>query len=256
MSKNQYQRERAFYNREVEDRWTEDLFDRSVQEARSELLDGEYRHYDRYHYTYALLGNLAGKRILECGCGVGLHAVLLAMMGGRVSGFDIAEKSAEMTLKHARRCGVGDRVDVTIAAAEDMAYRSESFDLVVGFVALHHFDLSRTIPEIVRVLKPHGRAIFMEPLAESRMLRVVRRLIPLSDHESPGGRQLRYRDIEEIRPYFSTVSYREFELLTRLTRVPVMKRYIPQFRAIDYWLLRHLPMLRRYGRLFVIEMEK
>ncbi|MBI4530441.1 MAG: class I SAM-dependent methyltransferase [Candidatus Latescibacteria bacterium] len=256
MSRNRYQREQAFYNREIADRWTEDLFDRRVQEARRELLEGKYRRYDRYHYTYVLLGNLVGKRILECGCGTGLHTVLLSMMGARVSGFDIAEKAAEMALKNAKRLGVGDRIDITVAAAEDMAYRSASFDLVVGFVALHHFDLSKTIPEILRVLKPHGRAIFMEPLAESRVLRAVRRLIPLSDHESPGGRQLRYKDIEEIRPYFSKVSYKEFELLTRLTRIPVMKRYIPQIRAIDCWLLHHLPTLRRYGRLFVIEMEK
>ena len=52
------------------------------------------------------------------------------------------------------------------------------FDAVLGKQILHHLDLGVAIPEIVRVLRPGGRAVFLEPLIHNPLLEGYRRLTP------------------------------------------------------------------------------
>lgn len=248
--------EREHYNREIVARWSEEAFDARFVAAKEEMLTGPRPKWDRYHYAYGLLGDIDGKRILECGCGTGLHTLLMASAGGSVSGFDVAEMAVETTVRNAGRLSMAGRVDGAVAAAEELPYRTGCFDLVVGFVALHHFDLSRALPEISRVLRPGGRAVFMEPFAGSRLLRGLRLLVPMSDRESPGGRQLRESDLAAIRCHFSQFRCKEFELLTRLTRLFFLHRLVPLLRRLDHWCLCRFPILRRFARIVVLEMRK
>jgi 2-polyprenyl-3-methyl-5-hydroxy-6-metoxy-1,4-benzoquinol methylase len=50
--------------------------------------------------------NLAGRRVLEIGCGMGLHSELMARAGANVSAVDISDTSIEATRRrcHAQGC--------------------------------------------------------------------------------------------------------------------------------------------------------
>ncbi|MPY87967.1 MAG: methyltransferase domain-containing protein [Luteitalea sp.] len=143
------------------------------------------RHYGA-HPTYpifqrmmALLGeDLAGKRILEYGCGLGWITKEIARRGAQVFAFDISAEAVAKTRKSLEAANLLDRCTVEVMGGEDLHYPDDSFDLVVGFAILHHLDQERALTELRRVLKPGGRALFAEPLASNPVINLYRRLTP------------------------------------------------------------------------------
>jgi SAM-dependent methyltransferase len=107
-----------------------------------------------------LLGDVAGRRVLEVGCGSAMCSRWLAAHGARPVAFDI---SAGM-LRHARAgaARTGIPVPLVQADAEHLPFADASFDLActafgaVAFVA----DSARVMREVARVLRPGGRWVF------------------------------------------------------------------------------------------------
>ena len=48
-------------------------------------------------------------------------------------------------------------------AVEQLGFKKEVFDVVTGSGILHHLNIELALPEIHRILKPHGYFIFFEP---------------------------------------------------------------------------------------------
>jgi SAM-dependent methyltransferase len=110
-----------------------------------------------------LLGDpseLAGKRVLEMGCGSAPCSRWLAARGARPVGLDL---SAAM-LRHAAAAGSRSGIDVPLvqAGAERLPFGDDSFDLAcsafgaIPFVA----EPGRVMREVARVLRPGGRFVF------------------------------------------------------------------------------------------------
>src|SRR5437762_12468076 len=57
-------------------------------------------------YRFRVLGSLAGKKVLDVGCGDGINAVLLAKLGAEVTGIDISPKAIELAERRAEISGV------------------------------------------------------------------------------------------------------------------------------------------------------
>ncbi|MEU7040016.1 class I SAM-dependent methyltransferase [Streptomyces varsoviensis] len=104
----------------------------------------------------ALAGDVAGRRILDAGCGSGALFAALRDRGAMVSGFDA---SAEM-LQLARR-RLGDGADLRVAdLGGPLPYPDDTFDDVVASLVLHYLeDWGSALAELRRVLKPGGRLI-------------------------------------------------------------------------------------------------
>ena len=102
-----------------------------------------------------LLGNVAGRRVLEVGCGAAAAARWLGGQGAEVVGVDL---SAGM-LRHARPFP-----SVVLVQADAMAlpFAAGSFDLAcTAFGAVPFVDDSaRVMREVYRVLRPGGRWVF------------------------------------------------------------------------------------------------
>lgn len=103
-----------------------------------------------------LLGEVAGRRILDVGCGAGPLMVALRERGAQVAGFDA---SPAMVALAGQRLGPG--ADVLVAdIAEHLPFEAEQFDDVVASLVLHYLeDWSGALAELRRVLRPGGRLV-------------------------------------------------------------------------------------------------
>ena len=106
--------------------------------------------------TLALAGDVAGRRILDAGCGSGPLFAALRDRGAVVTGFD---KSAGM-LELARR-RLGDGADLRVAdLGRPLPFPGGAFDDVIASLVLHYLeDWAGPLAELRRVLRPGGRLI-------------------------------------------------------------------------------------------------
>lgn len=113
-----------------------------------------------------VLGDVAGKDVLELGCGAAQWSILLAKQGARPVGLDNSERQ----LEHARdaMAEAGVEFPLVHAAAEAVPLPDESFDVVFcDHGALSWSDPYITVPEAARVLRLGGLLAFSvtSPLA-------------------------------------------------------------------------------------------
>jgi ubiquinone/menaquinone biosynthesis C-methylase UbiE len=103
-----------------------------------------------------LAGDVAGRRILDAGCGSGPIAAALRDRGATVTGFD---SSAGM-LELARR-RLGPDADLHLAdLASPLPFPDGAFDDVIAALVLHYLeDWTGPLAELRRVLRPGGRLI-------------------------------------------------------------------------------------------------
>lgn len=210
-------------------------------------------------YAYHLLGDVAGKRVVDFGCGSGANTALLAGRGAHVWAIDI---SADLLRLGQRRLWLSGRADGATfigASAHDLPFPDSSIDVVFGIAILHHLDLDLVSKEVRRVLKPGGRAIFQEPVRNSAMLRFLRSLIPYRAPDiSPYERPLTDEELRRFASGFSTWSVRAFGLPhTQIgPLLPVVKHYCRALFAWDRRLLDWMPALAHYASVRVIALTK
>jgi 2-polyprenyl-3-methyl-5-hydroxy-6-metoxy-1,4-benzoquinol methylase len=105
-----------------------------------------------------LLPDVAGKRVLDLGCGVGQLAFYLAETGAaEVIGVDVSEKMLEL----ARSERGHPRVTYERAAIEDVAFAPERFELVVSSLAFHYVkDYRGLVRRVAEWLTPGGVLVY------------------------------------------------------------------------------------------------
>ena len=109
-------------------------------------------------------GSLAGKRVLEIGCGRGVGMEILLSLGAeRVTGFDLDPRM--IALAGLRLAKYDDRTRVFIGDAEAIDAPDGSFNVVVDYGVIHHIpQWQQALKEIARVLMPGGTFYFEDLL--------------------------------------------------------------------------------------------
>lgn len=104
----------------------------------------------------ALLGDVAGLRVLDAGCGPGAHAEALQRRGATVTGCDRSGPELAIARKRLAPETRLDQTDLTGA----LPYPAGEFDAVLCSLVLHYLkDWSGPLREFRRVLRPGGRLV-------------------------------------------------------------------------------------------------
>jgi SAM-dependent methyltransferase len=241
------ERERDFHNVTFADQ---------SRKTASKFYEVERAPMDRYAEILSLSGGV-GKRVLEYGCGPGSQAFFLAQQGAEVTGIDISDVAIAQATERAEAEGVAERCSFEVGNAEATAFDDDQFDLVCGTAILHHLDLAAAYAEIARLVKPTGRAAFVEPLGHNPAINAYRDRTPelRTEDEHP----LLARDLELTRTYFGEVELTYFNLTTLLA-VPLRntRAFDPAMtalQAVDRTIFR-LPATRKYAWMVLISLSK
>jgi ubiquinone/menaquinone biosynthesis C-methylase UbiE len=209
-------------------------------------------------YAFALLGDVRGKTVVDFGCGSGENSLLLARRGASVVGIDISDSLINLARRRLELNGLTGCARFVIASAHDVPLEDNSIDTVMGIAILHHLDLAATSREVHRILKPQGRAIFQEPVRDSRLVRAARRCIPYHAPDvSPYERPLTTPELEQFGRRFSSCSMRPFSLpFVNAANLPPLRRYIHTAYRYDRRLLQWKPSLAPLAGIRVLEVTK
>ena len=158
---------------------------------------------------------------LEYGSGINSYAHYLAEKGSNVTGIDISEVAIKNCEERAVKRGVTNETKFLLMDAEFPTFSSTTFDLVFGSGILHHLNMERALREISRMLKPGGRAVFLEPLGHNPFIRALRRLTP--NARTRDEHPLLESDIGKFNLYFNKIELRYYGLTTLLA-LPFKKR--------------------------------
>ncbi len=131
----------------------------------------KFRHCERMMNLVSWQGN---EQVLDVGTGRGLLMIAAArrLSSGRAVGVDIwsakdlSGNSPENTLRNAELEGVRDRVEIRTESAEKMSFPDATFDVVLSNLCIHNIPSragrKSACQEIIRVLKPGGRALISD----------------------------------------------------------------------------------------------
>ena len=107
-----------------------------------------------------ILGAVAGKDILEFGCGAARWSIALAQQGARPVGLDISSQQLQRARTLMNEAGV--HFPLIEASAEDVPLPNASFDIVFcDWGAMTFSDPYYAVPEAARLLRPGGLFAFM-----------------------------------------------------------------------------------------------
>ncbi|MDA0321730.1 MAG: class I SAM-dependent methyltransferase [Verrucomicrobia bacterium] len=191
---------------EFHDRWAESI---DLDEI---LVDESFTAETAFENRFCLtqMGDLAGRKILDLGCGAGEAAVYFAKKGAHVVATDLSAGMLDVAARLAEMHGCS--IETIKAPAEDLPLDDESFDIVYGANVLHHVDIAKALDETRRILRPNGLGLFIEPLTYNPVINVYRRLADTvrTVDEHP----LRLRDLRLFEERFARVEHRETWLCT------------------------------------------
>ncbi len=114
-----------------------------------------------YHVTATQAGGLAGKSVLEVGCGHGGGASFLTRTMDPASYVGLDANAAGVAF--CRRRHQVSRLEFVHGNAENLPFPAESFDAVINVESAHcypHFD--RFLAEVARVLRPGGALLYAD----------------------------------------------------------------------------------------------
>lgn len=103
---------------------------------------------------------LAGKNVIDIGCGGGILAESMARKGAKVTGIDLSEKALKVADLHSLESGV--QVRYQLVAAEDMAAQEAGqYDVVTCMEMLEHVpDPAAIVQAAATLVKPGGKVFF------------------------------------------------------------------------------------------------
>lgn len=109
---------------------------------------------------------LSDKSVLEVGCGNGRVTEWIQKIPRKLIAIDPDKEKIEKAQQNNRN------LDFKIMSGENLDFDNEIFDIVLFTFSLHHQNSAKALDEAYRVLKKNGRAVIVEPSADSEVERI------------------------------------------------------------------------------------
>jgi 2-polyprenyl-6-hydroxyphenyl methylase/3-demethylubiquinone-9 3-methyltransferase len=137
------------------------------------------------------LAQLAGKQVLDIGCGGGILAESMARLAVQVTGIDLAAKPLGVARLHALEAGIENLEYLEISAEALAAQRPAAYDVVTCMEMLEHVpEPASVVQACATLLRPGGWAFFstLNRNPKSFLLGIVAaeyllQLLPKGTHE-------------------------------------------------------------------------
>jgi ubiquinone/menaquinone biosynthesis C-methylase UbiE len=218
-------------------------------------------------FAFERIGSVAGRTVVDMGCGRGRISVYMALHGARVVGFDINEASLAEARELAAKWNVADRCRFLCCRSEAMALDTHAADLIFSRSTLQYADRVEVFKECLRVLRPGGSLILLENLPHSpfiNLYRVWRRRRARRPEDVAYVRSIRgYLTHAEVRRWedqFAQAAHKDFHLLAvpvialrrKYRRCPVVRAFNSAVERLDDCLFAALPFTRRLAWLVAV----
>ncbi len=119
------------------------------------------------------IGKIKGKKLLDIGCGAGVHTNKYAQKDAIVKGIDISKTMIAMAKKR------HPNLEFKVGSITNLPYKNSSFDIATSSLMIHYVDdLKKAFKEVSRVLKKGGLFYFStdNPITAARETYEDRRL--------------------------------------------------------------------------------
>ncbi|TFG35106.1 MAG: class I SAM-dependent methyltransferase, partial [Parcubacteria group bacterium] len=121
--------------------------------------------------------NCRDKKVLDYGCGNGVHTVKIAKTNPeKVIGIDLSEKSLEIAQERAVKENLESRIEFLKMDCEKMEFPDKYFDIIFDGGTFSSLDTERAYPELSRVLKKDGYLIGIETFGHNPFTNFKRKI--------------------------------------------------------------------------------
>lgn len=206
---------------------------------------------------------VAGRRVLDIGCGKGASSVRLLDLGAtHVLGIDISHTSIALARARpqAQAHLQAGRLELRL---EDVTRELHGeYGCIFGRAILHHIDYRSVLPRLyAQHLEPGGAMLFMEPQGEHLLIRLYTRLVAVA--HTPDERSFMDDDLRWLRHHFPDIELYPVNYLT--LPLAILTSYLrlapdnPLLRfcdRADEWIARRAPRLRSHFRQTIVVIRK
>lgn len=207
-----------------------------------------------YNFLQGLLREKGqGKKILDYGCGSGMHLVWLATIGREAIGIDLSQKSLEAAKKKLKGGKLKNKVKVLSMDCEEMKFPDNYFDIVFDGGTFSSLDLNKTLPEIHRVLKLDGFLFGIETLGHNPFANLKRIINKLTGKRTEWATEhiFKMEDLKKVEKYFNKTETHFFHLVSFIIfpflNLRGSKFVLRLLEKIDRFLMSVFPFLRKYS---------
>lgn len=175
----------------------------------------------------------SGKKLLDYGCGNGLHSIFPARWGGWVIGIDLSEKSLKLARRRVQKLGLAEKIKFVKMDCEALEFPDNSFDIIWDGGTFSSLDIKKALPELARVLKPDGFVLGIETLGHNPLFNFKRKINYWRNRRTAWAvaHIFKIPDLKLAQKYFGNVQAKFFHLTfidwldNLLLEIPCLKKY-------------------------------
>lgn len=207
-----------------------------------------------FKFAYKILGeNCQNKKVLDYGCGNGIHSVFPAKMGAeKVTGVDLSESQLKIARERARRENIEKQTEYLVMDCEKMDFPDNSFDVIFDGGTFSSLDFKKALSELARILKPEGFLIGIETFGHNPFTNLKRKINKITGKRTGWAAEhiLKMEDLKMVKNYFDKIEPKFFHLISWLTfpllGLPGGEFLLKILEALDGVFLK-IPFLKKYG---------
>ena len=193
-----------------------------------------------------------GKKVLDYGCGSGLHLKWLSSVANEVVGIDLSDKSLGIAQKIVLENKLNN-VKLVEMDCEKLEFPDNSFDVIFDGGTFSSLDIKVALPELKRVLKPGGHVVGIETFGHNPFTNVKRKFNKLTKNRTAWAEShiLNNNGLKEIEECFGNINVYYFHLISWIMlpflNFPGANFMLKLLERVDKLLIYVFPFLKRYS---------